>query len=230
MKTNTWMWIYSILAFVMVVAFATSCNKNDEQTPEIITDINGNIYHSVTIGTQIWMVENLKVTKFNDGTPLSLISDSAEWASLSTPGYCWYDNNESAYKDSYGALYNGYATKTGKLAPTGWHIATDAEWTILTTYLGGENIAGGKLKEKGTIHWAEPNTEATNETGFSALPGGYRYPMGQFVGGGFIGYWWSSSDYYTGSIYKFMSNSDKLVGSNNTNNEFGYSVRCIKNQ
>jgi uncharacterized protein (TIGR02145 family) len=137
-----------------------------------VTDIDGNIYHTVTIGTQVWMVENLKTTKYRNGDPIPNVTGNA-WAALTTGAYCWYNNDAATYKATYGALYNWYAVADSRnIAPTGWHVPTDAEWTTLTTFLGGESVAGGKLKETGTNHWTSPNTGATNETGFTALPGG----------------------------------------------------------
>ena len=111
-------------------------------TPNVV-DIDGNVYHTVTIGTQVWMVENLKTTRYNDGTAIPLVTDGTAWAALTTPGYCWYNNDSATYKNTYGALYNWYAVNTGKLAPTGWHVPTDSEWTVLTTYLGGESLQAG---------------------------------------------------------------------------------------
>ena len=162
-----------------------------------VTDIDSNVYHAVTIGTQTWMVENLKEITYNDGTPIELITNLLTWSAITTAGYCWYNNNADN-KDTYGALYNGYAVNTGKLCPIGWHVPTNDEWTILTTYLGGVNAAGNKLRETGTAHWIEPNADATNESGFTALPGGDRGTHGGFStlngfsGLGGHGSWWSS--------------------------------------
>ena len=139
----------------------------------LVTDIDGNVYQTVTIGTQVWMVENLKTTRYIDGTAIPLDTNSSTWGGLTTPGYCWY-NDSAIYGNTYGALYNWYAVNTGKLAPAGWHVPTDSEWTVLTTYLGGETVAGGKLKDTGTTYWQSPNTGATNASGFLALPGGFR--------------------------------------------------------
>jgi len=110
-----------------------------------ITDIDGNYYTTVTIGTQVWMVENLKTTKYNDGTGIPLVTDNTVWCNLSTPGYCWYNNDETTYKNPYGALYNWHTVHTGKLCPSGWHVPTDSEWITLTSYFGGMNTAD-KLK------------------------------------------------------------------------------------
>lgn len=206
-------------ALILLIALATAVapiiyhsiqnpfiSKNISLTKEIqssedninVTDIDGNIYHTVQIGTQIWMVENLKTTKFNDGTTIPLVTDNIAWSKLTTPAYCWNKNIENN-KDTYGALYNWYAVNTGKLCPKGWHVPTDNDWTILANYLGGEtydnkNIeskTGGKLKESGTIHWSSPNEGATNETGFTGLPGGSRaYYKGDFNEIGTMGDWW----------------------------------------
>ena len=194
-----------------------------------ITDVEGNIYNTINIGTQIWMKENLKTTKYNDGTTIPLVSDSTTWINLSTPAYCWYKNDATTYKAAYGALYNWYAVNTGKLCPTGWHVSTDTEWTTLTNYLGGESIAGGKLKETGTTHWNNPNTGATNETGFTALPGGYRYDNGAFYYVGFKGFWWSSTEYDIYNAWsRFIHNGDGNVYRDFYSLYYGLSVRCVR--
>ena len=197
-------------------------------TTEQLTDADGNIYSTVIIGTQIWITENLKTTKYNDGTDIPLVTDNTEWASLTTPGYRWYNNDMGTYGDTYGALYNWYAVNTGKLCPEGWHVPTDEEWTILTDYLGGADIAGGKLKEAGTTHWESPNTGATNETGFTALPGGYCSNMGSFVLIGTHGNWWSSSEYMTNNGWKIgLVYNSSSVDSHGAIKIYGFSVRCI---
>jgi uncharacterized protein (TIGR02145 family) len=128
----------------MVVMFS-SCQKSDAPDPNQIVDIDGNVYHSVIIGDQEWLVENLKVTRFNDGSSIPLVKSQLEWIKLSTPGYCWYDNNEKN-KDKYGGLYNWYSVNTSKLAPTGWHVANNGDWMVLINYLGGLDFAGNELK------------------------------------------------------------------------------------
>jgi uncharacterized protein (TIGR02145 family) len=197
------------------------------------TDTDGNVYHAVSIGTQVWMVENLKTTRFNDGTAIPLVTTDSEWTADSTaltPGYCWY-NDSAGYGNTYGALYNWYAVNTGKLAPAGWHVPTDSEWAVLIAYLGGQGVAGGPLKEAGTAHWVYPNTGATNTTGFSALPGGYRYTDGRFYYLGYYGYWWSSTAYGTAnSWYRSMSHYGAAdVGHGIYDNVSGLSVRCVRN-
>lgn len=193
------------------------------------TDLDGNVYSTVTIGTQIWFKENLKTTKYNDGNGIPEITDGTAWNATYNEGYCWYNNNAATYKADYGALYNFYAVSTGKLCPTGWHVPTNEEWTTLTNYLGGTSTAGGKLKESGTTHWLSPNTGATNETGFSARPGGGRSWLGTFVDIGNTGLWWSSTTDGTDNAW------NRAMYRDNTNvNEFfttkrgGYSIRCIK--
>ena len=194
-----------------------------------VTDIEGNEYKTITIGTQTWMMKNLRTTKYKDGTAIRLIKDSASWASLTTPAYCWYKNDEAAFKSTYGALYNWYTVTTGKLCPAGWHAPSDDEWNILTSNLGGELIAGGKLKERGTSYWVEPNTGATNESGFSALPGGFRYHDGVFFDLGFGGYWWSSKQYSTGdAFFRFLYYMDSTAFRFNNRKKNGFSVRCLQ--
>ncbi len=194
-----------------------------------VTDTDGNVYHTVTIGTQVWMVENLKTTRLNDGTAIPLVTGNSAWTNLSTPGYCYY-NDSALYGNSYGALYNWYTVKAGTLAPKGWHVPSDSEWSVLTTFLGGATVAGGKLKEAGTTHWESPNTGATNETGFSALPGGYRYDDGTFDYSVQYGYWWSSTvESATDSWFRSMNYLYAGVNRNSFSANYGYSVRCVKN-
>jgi uncharacterized protein (TIGR02145 family) len=193
-----------------------------------LSDIEGNQYKVVKIGNQVWMAENLKTIKYNDGTAIPFVTDGAEWAGLITPAYCWYNNDGAAYKAAYGALYNWYSVNTGNLCPTGWHVPTDAEWTTLTTYLGGETVAGGKLKESGTAHWASPNS-GTNESGFTALPGGYRYFSGSFLGIGNFGNLWSSTEFDEAfAWYRFLYYMSSDMSPYNIYKYFGFSVRCIK--
>jgi uncharacterized protein (TIGR02145 family) len=157
-----------------------------------ITDVDNNHYRIVQIGTQVWMAENLRTIKLNDGTSIPLVTDANEWSALSTPGYCWY-SNDASNKSTYGALYNWYSVNTGKLAPPGWHIPTDNEWNALTDFLGGPYLAGGKLKETGTVHWTSPNTGATNSSGFTALPCGERTSFGVFSDFANMCYFWSAT-------------------------------------
>jgi uncharacterized protein (TIGR02145 family) len=194
-----------------------------------ITDIDVNSYITVKIGTQWWIAENLKTTKYNDGTAIPLVTDGAAWSNLNTDAYCWY-NNDVSNKTPYGALYNWYAVNTGKLCPKGWHVPSDTEWTTLTTFLGGEEIAGGKLKEIGTTHWSEPNGGATNESGFTALPGGLRDYGGSFYNIGLEGRSWLPNE--DGPMDAFLRNisyySPQLGWGYSQDKRCGYSIRCIK--
>lgn len=195
-----------------------------------VTDADGNVYQTVTIGTQTWMVENLRSTKYNDGTAIPNVTSASEWSNLTTGAYCNLNNTTRTDTiTTFGRLYNWYAVNTGKLAPQGWHVPTDAEWTTLTTYLGGESVAGGKLKETGTTHWATPNTGATNETNFKALPGGSR---GRSFSVGKYGAWWSATvnqlDEARNPFFREMGYDYVGVQRSFSNKDIGYSVRCIK--
>jgi len=193
-----------------------------------VTDIDGNVYNTVKIGNQLWMAENLKTTRFNDSTSIPNVTDQVTWATLTTPGYCWY-NDSIYYKNSFGALYNWYTVNSGKLAPKGWHVATDEEWAILTTFLG-DSVAGGKLKETGTLNWTAPNTGATNVTGFTALPGGGRgYDNGTFDFKGTISFWWTSTvldDTY--ARFRSIGYNNSGVGKSGSGKDNGLYVRCVK--
>ncbi len=213
----------SLIFFVIVICIYS---KNSFSQ---VTDIDGNVYQTVTIGTQVWMKENLKTTKYSDGTAIPLITDNSSWAALTTPAYCWYNFDAATYKNTYGALYNWHAVNTGRLCPAGWHVPTDTEWTTLKDYLGGETIAGGKLKESGTSHWTTPNTDATNETGFTGLPGGYIAYSGVSGYLGSFGYWWTNTEKTATDVwYQYLSfdngGASKLSGSKN----YGFSVKCVK--
>ena len=176
------------------------------------------------------MVENLKVTRYRNGEPIPNITDNKAWTKLKKGAICDYDNKPSN-SETYGKLYNWYAVSDNRnIAPAGWHVPTDAEWTILTDYLGGEKVAGGKLKETGTTHWTNPNTAATNESGFSALPGGDRGIInGTFYYLGSFGYWWSSTEIsLKHAWYRGMSYNYGNVFRSSTNEQDGFSVRCVR--
>jgi uncharacterized protein (TIGR02145 family) len=200
-------------------------------------DLNdGRRYRIVTIGEQTWMAENLRSTVYNDGTDIPLISDSRAWSKLSTPGICWYGNNETLYRDIFGTIFNGYAVNTGKVCPTGWHVPNDDEWKMLATYLGGSEIAGGKLKETGTSHWISPNYGATNESEFRALPGGSRNQEGDYIDRGLSSAWWSRTKakqeapyYYTQNlVFRGLSGMNANFFISNFPKNVGLYVRCIK--
>jgi uncharacterized protein (TIGR02145 family) len=196
--------------------------------PVTVSDYDGNTYGVVRIGTQLWMQENMKTTKLNDGTAIALTGGTSEWSSLTTSGYCWYNNNIS-YKNTYGALYNWYTVSSGKLCPSGWHVPTVDDWSTLENYLGGSSPAGGKLKETGTTHWTSPNTGATDEYNFTALPGGLRTNTGAFQNINSYGYWWTSTVEASPDVYyrHIQNDSDKLFWAYK-NEKHGMSVRCNK--
>ena len=198
-----------------------------------LIDIDNNTYKTVPIGTQQWMAENLKVTKYNDGTIIPNITDDTQWSNLRSGAWAYY-NNAEANNAKYGKLYNWYAvskTSNGNknVCPTGWHVPTDAEWAVLTDYLGGGSVAGGKMKEVGTTSWHRPNTHATNISLFTSLPGGYRFNDGNYYGIGYYGYWWSSTEDLTNAAwYRSMTTNDGDAGRNGSNKAEGFSVRCLR--
>jgi len=192
------------------------------------TDVDGNEYKTVIIGTQLWMAENLKTTSYNDGSSIPLVTDGTEWANLTTPAYCFYENDEATYGDIYGALYNYYTASNADLCPDGWHVPDASEWATLTTYLGGDSLAGGELKETGLSHWLSPNTGATNESGFTALPGGLRSWNGDF---GYIteyGNWGSSTQENLLWVSRRIGFNRASIPRLDRYKENGYSIRCIK--
>ncbi len=224
------------------------CQEDDVLEPEpgpqtgTVTDKDGNTYTTVQIGGQTWMAENLRTTKFNDNTAIPNVTDNELWFfGFTTPAYCWYDN--SIYnKTPYGALYNWQTINTGKLAPEGWHVATKDDWVQLVDYLGGES-AGYKLKETGPTHWPSPNADATNETGFTAVPGGYRYSHdgddvfdinydGKFHSIGYGTSWWTATEesnpYYTGAWSVHIIWTVNNIGISDGPQGGGHSVRCVK--
>ena len=196
----------------------------------ILKDIDGNVYSSVRIGSQVWMAENLKVNHYRNGEPIPNVTNNTEWSNLITGARCYYDNDSAIYADTYGALYNWYTVDDSRsLCPSGWHVPSDADWAILETYLGGSSVAGGKMKETGTAHWLSPNTGATNESGFTALPGGYRYGDGDFGSIGNYGGWWSATEggtNYAWNRYVYYTGSD--VGRDSYGKGYGFSVRCLR--
>jgi uncharacterized protein (TIGR02145 family) len=196
---------------------------------ETVTDIDGNVYHTVTIGTQVWMAENLRTTKYRDGTPIRNVSDNGSWFGINYYGaYCDY-NNDQDKGQSYGHLYNWYAASDSRnIAPEGWHVPSDDDFLILANYLGGINNAGGKLKEAGYAHWLSPNSGATNETGFNAIPGGARNPAGFILMGEKSG-WWTTSESNEGEAYiRYVAYYNPALTSKILSKLFGNSIRCVK--
>jgi uncharacterized protein (TIGR02145 family) len=183
---------------------------------------------TVIIGSQEWMLENLNVDSYLNGDLIQEVQDQTAWAALTTGAWCYYQNN-TANGVIYGKLYNWYAVNDPRgLAPTGFHIPSDAEWTTLTTTLGGSAVAGGELKEVGLTHWNSPNTGATNSSGWTGLPGGNRTPTFGAIGRG--GNWWSSTEADSTTAYKYSIEYQRVsVVDGTTNKTVGYSVRAIKN-
>jgi len=227
-----------------------SCNpltgecENVFPTCGTVTDIDGNTYQTIQLGTQCWMLENLKVTHYRNGDPIPHVTDNTEWSNLTTGAYCNYDNNEDNV-NTYGRLYNWYAVDDSRnIGPEGWHVPTDAEWKQLEMYLGmsqseADEIGlrgtdeGGKLKEAGTAHWDSPNTGATNESGFSALPGGNHF--GDYQGFGAMGYYagfWSSTECDSPNTnyawYRGLHFDHSEVGRYHGYKRRGFSIRCVR--
>lgn len=171
---------------------------NPHVTCGTVSDGDNNVYRTITIGTQVWMAENLRTTKYRNGDAIAEVTSNLEWGNLTSGAYCTYENTTSMDNiATSGRLYNWFAVSDSRnIAPTGWHVATDDDWTTVATLLGGTSIAGGKMKEIGNIHWNSPNTGASNISGFTALPSGRReYTDGSFINTGFNGFWWTSSPY-----------------------------------
>ncbi|MDP2113336.1 MAG: fibrobacter succinogenes major paralogous domain-containing protein [Bacteroidota bacterium] len=220
---------FKALLFVVLFSLFLSCNK-DDPNEELITDIDGNIYHTVVIGNQKWMLENLKTTKYNDGEEIPNVQENEEWEAINSGAFCNY-NNLKTNGELYGKLYNWYAINTGKLAPQGWRVATDNDWTLLTDYLGGLDVSGGKIKEAGTLHWDEPNTGATNSSGFTALPGGMRYFDGYFTVLNRGAVWWTSTaknESY--AWFRSIGCDIESVRRDIYGFKSGFLVRCIKEE
>ena len=194
-----------------------------------VVDIDGNTYTTVTIGKQVWMVENLKVTHYRNGREILHVSGDSAWGALPVGAYCWYDDDPTS-KDTYGALYNFNAVSDScGLCPEGWHVPTESEWLELVAHLGGESVAGGKMKASGTAHWHSPNVGATDESGFHGLPGGGR---GRISGSGEIGEyatWWSSTSYDSTHAWHWgLYRGNAKVTFNPGHKASGFSVRCVK--
>ena len=195
-----------------------------------VEDIDGNIYNTVSIGNQCWTKENLRVSRYNDGTLIPIVTDSTTWVSLITGGRSWYDNDSTANEIPYGNLYNWYAVNDSKkLCPDGWHVPTDAEWTILTNTLGGSSVAGAKMKSTDTDYWNSVPLGTDNSSSFSALPGGFRNSVGSFLNIRGIAFFWSATenDLSTG-WFQLLAGGNFSVSRLNGFKSFGASVRCLR--
>lgn len=227
----------------MVVLLIVGCSK-EESAPEVpanvtVIDVDGNVYNPITIGKQTWFKENLKVSKYSDGTTIPEVNDPDLWAKLTTGAWCYY-NKSSSFGVEFGKLYNWYAiagiydtasfndtSLRKKIVPNGYHIPTDAEWTVLTNSLGSS--AGGKMKEIGTVHWAETSPETTNSSLFTALPSGIRISYGTFYFIGEYGYWWSSTGIDSDIAWnRSLGYNSNIVCRSYDDKNYGFSVRFIK--
>jgi uncharacterized protein (TIGR02145 family) len=223
--------LFQVLIICGLLIVENGCKKESDPfpMPSTVTDIDGNVYHTVVIGTQVWFAENLKTTRYRNGDTIPNISDNSAWIASSKGAYCNYDNN-SSNSAIYGFLYNLHAVNDSRnLPPIGWHIPTDADWATLLTYLGGENMAGGKLKATGFTQWTSPNTGATNSSGFTGLPGGYRQFDASFNGIGEFGYWWSAAVHGDTVNWRRELNYNNFQVSRLCNvNTNGFSIRCLR--
>ena len=214
---------------VIMVVLIVGCSKDSAEAPPTITDIDGNVYETVVIGNQTWMKSNLNVSKYQDGTLIPEVTDPVEWAKLTTGAWCYYDYDSSNGK-VYGKLYNWYAVRDARgLAPAGYQIPTDEQWSTLTTFIG--SVAGGKMKETDTSNWTSPNSEASNNTGFTGLPGGICISNGDFHFIGDYGYWWSATsnvDNNTMAWNRSLGYNSGIACRSYDGKKYGFSVRCIK--
>jgi uncharacterized protein (TIGR02145 family) len=218
-----------VLTTMILVAFFSGCKKDDKK--ETVTDIDGNVYNTVVIGTQVWMTENLKVTHYRNGDPIPKLTDQIDWQNNNSGAYCNYGNADSN-AIVYGSLYNWFAVNDPrKLAPPGWHIPTFDEWFTLQYYLLDYAVAGGKMKKTGMEYWFSPNEGANNSSGFGGMPGGRRNHEGIFSNIRYMGFWWNSTETSSNTLYadyrRLLYNSSSIDWSNTLKRD-GLSVRCIK--
>ncbi len=194
-----------------------------------VTDIDGNFYESVIIGSQEWTAENLKTTKYSDGSLIPEVTDGTQWSNLSTDARVFY-NNDIANNAIYGILYNWYAVSDSRnVCPNGWRVPTSEDWDTLTNFLGGLPVAGGKMKDVGTNLWQSPNQNASNSSGFTGLPGGFRNYDGTFFSNGQSAYFYSSSlDQLGNAKFRGLFYGSESVDNGAEFKTYGYSVRCLK--
>ena len=229
--------IAKFLLIGIITIFFISCEDrepvlNSDYTGQIgqISDIQGNVYKTIGIGSQIWMAENLKATILNNGSIIPQVKSDSIWDFNPQIAFCWYNNDSILNARIYGPLYNYYTVRTGLLCPTGWHIPQNSDWTILVNFLGGSEKAGGKLKDYFTSFWNDPNNCYANNIGFLALPGGRRsHFLGKFGNLGDQGFWWtgtSKNEFVPYSITMYNSNTQINILESSKGD--GFSVRCIK--
>ena len=213
-----------VLIAISGCLLTVSCGNNNGKIGKV-SDMEGNTYSTVIIGTQEWMSENLRSAKYNDGSPILNITADSLWAGSKEGAYAWFNNDVSGDKAKYGAYYNWQAVASGKLCPAGWHVPSDKEWRTLTTYLGGETIAGNELKSQSG--W-KSNGNGSNSSGFNAVPYGYRNTKGSFTSQGASSYFWSSTENNANAWYSVMFNKDGTAFKYFGPKQSGFSVRCVK--
>lgn len=222
---NTKFLLLGLCAFTLTLTACEKANTSGCGSTTQVTDIDGNVYQTITIGTQCWMTTNLKVTKYRNGDAIPNVTDGVAWSGLSSGAYSNYNNDPSVGNVAFGRLYNWHAVNDSrKIAPSGWHVPTDTEFETLSTYLGGGSVSGAKLKD------VTPVWDGNNSSGFTGLPGGYRNDInGTFGDLGGWGFFWTSTMSTATSAYApyMMTGSSQLYSFNPQNNEYGYSVRCI---
>ncbi len=239
-----------IFILLLVIIAFYSCSKDDDKevvflSGEDVQDVDGNEYSTVVIGNQTWMAENLKATSYADGTEIPLVEDDEAWAALgennTDKGCCYYSSSDNSEYEDYGVLYtfaaavNGTAYEDESIqgaCPNGWHIPSQAEWEVLIEYTGGNLEAGAALKEVGTTHWVRTQSEVTNETGFTALPGGYRYLYdGSYDRVTSIGYYWTCTENTDAdAIAYWFHNTSIEAFSSYFGKSYGFNVRCLKDE
>lgn len=222
---------------IETISFSGAGNKNENT----LKDIEGNVYKTVQIGKQLWMAENLKTKTLNNGSPIPLVTENKDWYNMTSAAYSWLNNDESTYKNKYGALYNWYSVNTGKLCPSGWHVSTDNDWKELEKYLIETEHQQNTGKMLATNYgWVATNSpgsvgsemlpEYRNKSGFSALPGSFRTNNGAFGNPiDIAGYWWTSTEKDAGHAwFKMIINYLGTVEEVAQSKYFGCSVRCVK--
>jgi uncharacterized protein (TIGR02145 family) len=230
-KKSLFLYRISVLLITGVVILY-GCSKKENNyffyspPEETVKDADGNVYQSVFIKGQTWMVQNLRTTRYNDGTPIPDITDAIQWGQLKTAGYCNYEN-DTGLAATYGRLYNWYAVTRGNLCPYQFHVPYDHDWQHLIDTAGGQSYAGFVLKEKGTAHWQD-NPGSTDQFGFRALPGGMRSAAGMFEGMGLHGCWWGNTYSLDQVLVRTANNDNNSVNRTETDKNAGYSVRCVR--
>lgn len=233
----------TILAFGMIM-YVSACKTGNSEKEETVTDVDGNVYSIIHIGNQVWMGENLKTRHYNDGTPIPVVAEGEKWRNMTSPAMCWYDNSESKYKNTYGALYNWYAASSGNICPEGWHVPTEEDWEILKEYLVnygfgyGENELIGKSlasskgwKTSSKVNAIGNNQSMNDKTGYKAYPGGIRFSNGEFRHMFENAKWWSADESSNNeAVIRFLSYNDSGLSEYSNRKENGFSIRCVKDE